>query len=242
MNKKYLRILFFYTLAIGLSNIFRFNLLELNNQIDEWPFWFAVPAKTLLESSGVLLGALIGLRLLARRKKLTISLRGNFPLRSLLIAIVPVLALSINGIINPHGSAHLYGLLVGISTLGYCLAEEYGWRAYLEEEFSNLQHWKRYILTGFLWYFWHLSFLQTNSLLHNFFFLAILIAGSFGLGQLMKYSRSVLVCAAFHMLINILGANQLIPLSGQSKLIILAGCLTLFIVILKISKRPTVTV
>ena len=51
--------------------------------------------------------------------------------------------------------------------------EEFGWRGYLQNEFSYLKPIKKYFLIGFIWYLWHLSFLTNTIIKDNLFFCAV---------------------------------------------------------------------
>jgi membrane protease YdiL (CAAX protease family) len=135
-------------------------------------------------------------------------------------------------------------LISALSTLIYCYFEEIGWRGYLHDELGNLKEWKRILITGFLWYLWHLSFIHETGILNNLIFLGILTLGSWGLAKVVEHSKSVLAAAGFHMLINVVMMNSVIRdgLSSSEKLIFLGISLPLFVFILiiwqKNNKRP----
>ena len=107
------------------------------------------------------------------------------------------------------------------------------------EELKNLNPIKRYFLIGFVWYFWHLSFLTDATLSENLIFLSMLILGSWGIGQVADSTKSILASACFHLIIQIMMFNSLIKngLDGTQKLIILGVSVFLWIVILKKWKK-----
>ena len=88
--------------------------------------------------------------------------------------------------------------------------EEYGWRGYLQEELKPLKSWKKYLIIGFLWYLWHLTFLTKASIRDNLFFLAMMVFRSGGIGQVAESTKSIVACACFHLIIQIMMFNALI--------------------------------
>ncbi|MCC7501432.1 MAG: CPBP family intramembrane metalloprotease [Flavobacteriales bacterium] len=199
-----LRILLFYTIAVVVSNVFRFDLLHLNAVWAAWSGLGYLVARNVLEGSGVLLGALVGLYALRRVRPLTISFWGTSQRRVLAMAAVPLVLLTLIGVRNAYGvNEHLFGAVATAAVLMYCTMEEYAWRGYLQQELGGLQHMLRYGLIGVLWYGWHLSFLENPGLWPNVFFLGTLVLGSWGIGQVAVITRSIAACACFHFIINI---------------------------------------
>ena len=165
------RILLFFIIATIISSIFRFDVFDLKSQVKELPTWIFVSTTVFLEGSGVLLGAFIAITLLKKKRKTEITLFGTSKSKSLIMAIIPLIILSLMGVKNEFQmNVHLYGFMVIIGTFLYCIFEEYGWRGYLQEELKSLKPWKKYILIGFIWYVWHLSFLTQATLGDNLFF------------------------------------------------------------------------
>ncbi len=130
---------------------------------------------------------------------------------------------------------HFYGFLAVFGTMLYCIMEEYGWRGYLQEELKNIKPLSRYVLIGFIWYFWHLPFLSGATLLQNLFFLAMMIFGSWGIGQVAESTKSVLASACFHLIVQIMMFNTLIRdgINGSQKFIILGISLVIWIILIK---------
>jgi len=113
--------------------------------------------------------------------------------------------------------------------------EEYGWRGYLQEELKEVKPWKKYVSIGFLWYLWHLTFLTEATFGENIFFLAMMIFGSWGIGQVAESTKSIIASACFHLIIQIMMFNALIKngIDGTEKLIILGISVVIWFVIIK---------
>ena len=156
------------------------------------------------------------------------------------MAVIPIFLLAVLGVENTKAAkTHYYGLAAGIGTFIYCIFEEYGWRGYLQEELIAISEWKRILIIGFLWYFWHLLFLKETALGDNLIFLSVLIAGTWGIGKVMEMTKSVFAAACFHMIIQIMMFNSLIKngIDRNEKILILGVAVTAFIVILKYWKK-----
>ena len=70
------RILIFFVIATALSNVFRFDVFELRPDLQQLPPWLFILLSVLLEGSGVLIGALVALFFLKKRRTRQISLLG----------------------------------------------------------------------------------------------------------------------------------------------------------------------
>ena len=228
------RVIVFYFIAITISNVFRFDVLNLHAFIVKLPIWTMIFISP-LEDCGILIGALLSLYLLRKERTTTISVFGSSTKWSLLMSIVPVALLTMIGV-KGFGSenSHYYGFIAGVSTLIYCFCEEIGWRGYLEEEFKAISFWKRGFLIAIMWYFWHLSFLTNYEILSNLKFFGWLLVGSWGISKLMELTKSISVATCFHMLINIIMFNGFIKdgIDFSSKMIIFCICLAIWIPVL----------
>ncbi|MFT5238973.1 MAG: hypothetical protein ACI9M9_002591, partial [Flavobacteriaceae bacterium] len=123
------RIGLFLLIAITISNIFRFDVFELKPELEQLPTWIFILTTFLLEGSGVIIGALIVIPLLKRHRKIEITLFGTSKSKALLMAIIPIIILTIIGVKNEFDlDSHLYGFIAITTTLIYCIMEEYGWR------------------------------------------------------------------------------------------------------------------
>lgn len=230
------RITLFFVIATGISNVFRFDVFELNSQLEQLPTWLYILSLVLLEGSGVLVGAMITLSLLRKKRVTQITFWGTSKSKSLLMAVIPIVILTIIGVKNEFElNKHLYGLIAIIGTLIYCIMEEYGWRGYLQEEMKSLKPWLKYLSIGFIWYLWHLTFLTEATVGDNLFFLVMMILGSWGIGQVAESTKSILASASFHLIIQIMMFNALIKngIDGTEKLIILVTSVVLWFVIIK---------
>lgn len=230
------RVLIFFIIATAISNIFRFDIFELKSELEQLPTWIFILTTILLEGSGVIIGALIAISLLKKNRKTRNTLFGTSITKSLIMAIIPIIILTIIGVKNEFEmNSHLYGFIAIIGTLFYCIMEEYGWRGYLQDELRTLKPWQKYLSIGFLWYLWHLTFLTTATIGDNLFFLAMMIFASWGIGQVAESTKSILACACFHLIIQIMMFNALIKngINGNEKLIILGVSVVLWFVIIK---------
>lgn len=62
------RVIIFFLIAITISNIFRFDIFELKPELEKLPTWIFILTSIFLEGSGVIIGALIAISLLKKRK------------------------------------------------------------------------------------------------------------------------------------------------------------------------------
>ena len=240
---KLIRLIVFYLTAIILSNIFRFDLFHFQTIIEGLPTWCMIFYSP-LQAIGVLVGAFIALKWLQKERKLEISVLGTSKKWSIVMSIIPLVLLLIMGVENKQGdNSHYFGFIAGLSTLIYCMFEEIGWRGYLEEELKDFPEFKRILIIAGLWYFWHLSFLRDSGLMQNAIFLGWLILGSWGLGKIVKLTKSVLAATCFHLVINILLFNGFIKegLTQMDKIIILAVLIPSWILILILWKKESIS-
>jgi membrane protease YdiL (CAAX protease family) len=230
------RVLIFFIIATVISNIFRFDIFELKSELKRLPTWIFILTTVFLEGSGIIIGALIAISFLKKNRKTEITLFGTSKSKSLIMAIIPIIILTIIGVKNEFGlDSHLYGFIAIIGTLLYCIMEEYGWRGYLQEELKILKPWQKYVIIGFIWYLWHLTFLTKATLGDNIFFFAMMILGSWGIGKVAESTKSILASACFHLIIQIMLFNALIKngIDGTEKLIILGTTVVLWFMIIK---------
>jgi membrane protease YdiL (CAAX protease family) len=243
-NISWKRIVIFFIIATLISNIFRFDIFEFKSELEKLPTWFFIFTTVLLEGSGVIIGALIIIPFLKKERKTEISLFGTSKSKSLIMATIPIIILTIIGVKNDFGmDYHIYGLIAVIGTFLYCIMEEYGWRGYLQEELKILKPWKKYLIIGFIWYLWHLTFLTKASVGDNLFFLGMMILGSWGIGQVAESTKSIIASACFHMVIQIMMFNTLIKdgIDGTEKIVILGVSIAIwFLIIKKWEKENTI--
>jgi len=235
-NSSWKRILLFFMIATIFSNLFRFDVFDLKVGLKELPTWLFMLSIVFLEGSGVLIAALIVLSFLKKKRKTEITLFGTSKSKSLVMVIIPMVILTLIGVKNEFEmNAHVYGFIAIIGTLIYCIMEEYGWRGYMQEELKIIKPWEKYLLIGILWYLWHLAFLTNSTFGDNLFFLAMMIVGSWGIGQVAEATKSIIASACFHLIIQIMLFNSLIKngINGTEKLLILGVSVLLWFVIIK---------
>lgn len=243
-KKAIIRISVFYVIGITLSNIFRFDLLKLHERKEVLSV-FELLLISPLGAIGLLIGALISLRLLKKKRNLHYSLFGTSRKWSLVMLVVPIILLGIFGVNNENGlNIHYYGIIGGIGTLIYCFCEEIGWRGYLQDELKSIKEWQRVLLIGFLWYLWHLSFISNQNFIDNIQFLGWMILGSWGLGKVIDSTKSIIAVTCFHMIINIVMFNGKMTngIEGSSKLMILGISVVAWIVIMAYWKKEEKTI
>lgn len=230
------RVALFMLIATVISNLFRFDVFHIQSALRQWPTWLFVPVSVLLEGSGVFIAAILAIFFLRKNRKTEISFWGTSKLYGIIMVLIPLILIPIIGVENEfemHSS--IYALIAIGSTLVYCVMEELGWRGYLQEELKELKDWKKYLIIGFLWYVWHLTFLTKASFVDNVTFFGLMVLGSWGIGQVVQSTKSVLAGACFHMIIQIMMLNQLIKngINGNEKLLILGSTLVLWFLIVK---------
>lgn len=238
-KRSFLRILIFYIIGITLSNVFRFDILKLNKSEENLSILELI-LRSPLGAIGLLTGALISMHLLKKERKLSYGIFGTSAKWSSIMMIIPVVLLGIFGVKNGNNvNEHLYGIAGGIATLIYAFSEEIGWRGYLQDELKAMKEWQRVILIGFLWYLWHLSFLTNQNISDNLQFLGWMIFGSWGIGKVIDSTKSIIVAACFHMIINIMMFNGYLTngIDGTEKLIILGTSVVLWIIIMAVWKK-----
>ncbi len=233
-NSRILRIIVFYVIAISLSNIFRFDIFNLNSILDKLPA-FTLILFSPLGAIGIIIGAIISISLLKKKRKTNMSIWGTSKKLSILMSLIPITLMLIIGVTNSKGiNTHYFGLIGAVATFVYCFSEEIGWRGYLEDELWKMKPLIKYTLIGLLWYIWHLSFINNFSILSNLQFLGILILSSWGIGQVAMKTKSIIACTCFHLLVNIMMFNPIIKdgITGSSKLIILFVSIGIWIFVL----------
>jgi hypothetical protein len=235
-NISWKRVVIFFIIATLISNIFRFDVFEFKSELEKLPSWIFIFTTVLLEGSGVIIGALIIIPFLKKERKTEMSLFGTSKSKSIIMASIPILILTIIGVTNDFGMEyHIYGLVAASGTFLYCIMEEYGWRGYMQEELKILKPWKKYLIIGLIWYLWHLTFLTKASAGDNLFFLGMMILGSWGIGQVAESTKSIIASACFHMIIQIMMFNALIKngINGTEKIVILGVSIAIWFVIIK---------
>lgn len=183
-----------------------------------WPvFWwrdihpaawaaFGAPGfvKAWLPALGPFLAALAAWGLFPRTGSRGAGLWGSSLWRSLVFAGTPVAIYAAVG--RGTDEPHLTALLVGLIYLVYALGEETGWRGFLQGALTPIPPRFRYPLIGLAWGVWHFTTF-TRGALHEVvprlaLMLVLWILGSWGIGNAMESTRSLLVCAVLHLIFN----------------------------------------
>ena len=171
----------------------------------------------ILTGSGPFIGSMVAIYILGR--KTIYSSFGKSAIKSIICFILPIFFFFLFDIVNKD-SSFTYTKIV-ITCLLYSYLEEYGWRGYLQSELIDVHKIIRISIITILWFVWHLNF---NLSMGNAIFFALLFFGSWGIGQIAIKSNSIIVCACFHSVINIMQNIQLTTVT----LIILAVSITLW--------------
>ncbi|WP_237039256.1 CPBP family intramembrane glutamic endopeptidase [Phocaeicola faecalis] len=151
----------------------------------------------ILTGIGPFIGSMVAIYILGR--KTIYSSFGKSPIKSIACFILPIFFFFLFDIINKDYS-FVYTKIV-ITCLVYSYLEEYGWRGYLQSELINLRKIIRISIITVLWFVWHLNF---DLSMGNALFFALLFFGSWGIGQIAIKSHSIIACACFHSVINIM--------------------------------------
>lgn len=235
-----MRILLFYGIAIVVSNLFRFDLFELNTRLGSWSGLGYLIIRNLVEGSGVFIGALVGLHALKQVRSVEVTFWGSSRRAVLLMALVPFVLITMIGVRNSFGiNVHLFGAVATLAVLVYCVMEEYGWRGYLQQELSGLQQLTKYLVISVLWYLWHLPFLENPSVLANVLFLGTLVLGSWGIGQVAVLTRSIGASACVHFVVNITFFNVFFHKAFDPLMlgVVIGCCVVAWVFILKKWKK-----
>jgi len=183
--------------------------------------------------------------LLTIKKKSDITFLGLKKTKSFIMVIIPILLFTIFGANNEQNlNRHYYGFIVGTSLTLYAVFEEYGWRGFLHNEFTNLKPFLRAIIIGSFWYLWHLSFISNETTVFDELkFFGILVFASWGIGAIAAKTKSVFACACFHLIGSILTFSPLISNSfdNQTRYIIFGICLFSWIIIVNTWEKSIIT-
>jgi membrane protease YdiL (CAAX protease family) len=118
--------------------------------------------------------------------------------KSLTSAFIPICLFLFYDLITQNNSFSNTFIIITCLIYSYC--EEFGWRGYLQSELINLPTLRRVSIITIIWFIWHLNYNVDQS---NAMFLLILFFGSWGIGQIAINTKSIIACACFHAVINI---------------------------------------
>ena len=160
--------------------------------VDKFPsietnYALQVPA-ALATGLGPAIGAFVAM--LIFKLKTEYTLFGKSAWKSIATIVIPCIVFGIIG-----------GWDLGMTcfwAFAYGLLEEFGWRGFLQYELRKLPVWQYVLIITVMWFLWHLD-LSLRSALP--FFLLLLFA-SWGIGKVVSDTHSLLLCAAFHGIVN----------------------------------------
>ncbi len=169
-----------------------------------WEAW-QVPetVKGLLPAMGPAIGALLALVIFRNKHRRTVSFAGTSWRRSVLFAAIPTALVVAVGV--GQEQPHLTGLFFAEVHILSALAEELGWRGFLQDALAPLPPRRRFVVIGLLWGIWHLTTFAYGGLgpglLRFAFMFVIWIGGSWGIGCATLRSRSLIVAAMLHLVL-----------------------------------------
>lgn len=140
----------------------------------------------------------------------TISLTGTSIGRSLLFYFMPFVVWIILSITNPVENSLKPIFFLKLISFGFLmiLGEELGWRGFLQDSLQHLKDWKKWLILGLMWEFWHFTRGLTSGELpqiivrKSIFIVAVLIL-TFIIGRLTDKTKSLMVAITLHSWINI---------------------------------------
>lgn len=232
----WIRVLLFFVIATLSSYFFRLDFFHIKPDLKTAFSVRNAFTAIFLEGFGIFLAAVLCIYLLKRKRNSQMSLFGTSRLKSGLISIIPLTIVTLVGIKNSSDiNTHWFGFIAITTTLLYCIMEEYGWRGYLQEELKSMRPWYQYVIIGTLWYLWHLHFLEDTTVLSNLIFLIAMIAASWGIGQVATATKSILACASYHLLFQIMAYNSLVKngLGEKQKVFILIVSFIVMLIVIK---------
>ena len=98
-----------------------------------------------------------------------------------------------------------YSLIIfgTILALLYTLLEELGWRVFLGNELSKYSFLTVFLISTVLWFSWHYSFRDENSMSNPLQFLGLIAGGSAGMAQFYRQTKSWMIVALTHAVISV---------------------------------------
>ncbi len=95
-------------------------------------------------------------------------------------------------------------IIIGtILALLYTLLEELGWRVFLGNELGRYSFLTIFLISTVLWFSWHYSFRDENLMKDPLQFLGLIAAGSAGMAQFYKQTKSWMIVALTHAVISV---------------------------------------
>ena len=101
------------------------------------------------------------------------------------------------------GNTNYSVIILGtILALVYTLLEELGWRVFLGNELGKYSFLTIFLISTVLWFIWHYSFRDENLMANPLQFLGLIAAGSAGMAQFYRQTKSWMIVALTHAVIS----------------------------------------
>lgn len=110
---------------------------------------------------------------------------------------------TIFGTIKSGNANYSLIILWPVLALLYTLLEELGWRVFLGNELSKYSFLTIFLISTVLWFTWHYSFLEENLMAHPLQFLGFIAAGSAGMAQFYRQTKSWMIVAVTHAVVSV---------------------------------------
>ncbi len=147
---------------------------------------------------GTLIAALVAFKFDVLHQK-SIDFFGNHTYKNTLIALVPLIVLTIFGIDNTMGwDKHIYAFTFVMIILVYSTCEEIFWRGYLQDALRPLSIYIRFTVLGVMWWAWHFPF---NDPFGWTGFLLLCLISAFLIGKFAEESKSYFTTGGLHCLV-----------------------------------------
>lgn len=160
----------------------------------------------LLIALGPVAGTLVGCLFL--RQALP-SLFGHHFYVGIAALLVPIVVTAIAGF-GKIAAPGITGLVFGVSIVVYCICEEIGWRGFLTTNLAWLKNWHADVLSGVLWFAWHLTFMpELFDPTYTLGFTAAIIAGAFGLAETRRRTGGFALAAGWHAAVKLFPVGPL---------------------------------
>ncbi len=190
-----------------------------------WPFfawrdlfresWATTSVPAPLRNLGVMWGpgvaALICFFIFRKTHVRTITFTGTSIVKSLLFFLLPYAIWNIILLINPCDDIITPAYFLQLIPFGFLMiiGEELGWRGFLQDALRPLKEWKRWLVLGIMWEFWHFTrgIVDCGPLqliLRKLMMIATVVILTYIIGKLTDKTKSLLVAIALHSWFDIL--------------------------------------
>jgi uncharacterized protein len=189
-----------------------------------WPFfawrdlypenWAATTVPAPLRNLGVMWGpgiaALICFFIFRKTHVRTITITGTSTVRSLLFFLLPYAIWIIILLINPDEKTIAPEYFLQLIPFGFLMiiGEELGWRGFLQDALRPLKEWKRWLVLGLMWEFWHFTrgLVEGGPLqliIRKTFMIALVLIMTYIIGKLTDKTKSLIVAVTLHSWVDI---------------------------------------